>query len=211
MNRRLLSVLSLTLGLLLSVPALQPAFAQLGVAAGLNFNQLSDIETDSRDVTLDNATGWHVELWFDLPLGPIALRPGVRYMDAGSIYDGLREDIGSVDGEDFDVSLIEVPIDLRFRMGIPIISPYVALGPVLRFPAGASERIEDNLNDFSVGGSAGLGLEIGLGGLRLYPEIKYSFGISNFTDGFEIGDVEFMADEGQRLNNVLLRLGIGFK
>jgi len=48
--------------------------AQLGVAAGLNFDRLSDIDAGSRSATFDNATGYHVGVFYDLGLGP----PGVR-------------------------------------------------------------------------------------------------------------------------------------
>jgi len=33
--------------------------AQIGVGAGLNFNDLDDIEAGSVDATFDNATGYH--------------------------------------------------------------------------------------------------------------------------------------------------------
>ncbi|MEM1127498.1 MAG: outer membrane beta-barrel protein [Bacteroidota bacterium] len=185
------------------------AHAQLGIAAGLNFNQLSDIDARDRDLTFDNSTGWHVEVWLDLPLGPVALRPGIRYMDAGSIYEP-SDDLGfGVPSVDFDVALLEVPIDVRYRIGTPIISPYIMAGPVLRFPVDVGDDLEDNLESFSLGGSVGVGVEVGLAGIRLYPELKYNFGISRFTDGFEIGGVEFAPDEEQQLSGVMLRLGIG--
>ena len=32
--------------------------------------ELGDIDTGDREATFDNASGWHAQLWFDLPLGP---------------------------------------------------------------------------------------------------------------------------------------------
>jgi hypothetical protein len=53
-----------------------------------------------------------------------------------------------------------------------------------------------------------VGVEIGLVGFRLYPELKYTFGITRFTDEeFRIG--AFEADDDQRLNAIMLSLGIG--
>lgn len=185
----------------------QPAQAQFGLSAGLNFNELGDIDTGSRDGTLDNATGWHAEIWYRLSLGPVGLQPGVRYMDAGSLYKGLDEE-GSIDPADFDVQMIEVPVDVQFNLGIPLISPFVSAGPVLRFPTGLDEAIKDNFETFSMAGSLGLGARIGLGGIKLIPEIKYTFSVSNFTDGFDVGGYSVTTDEGQSMNAILLRLGL---
>lgn len=181
----------------------------MGLSAGANFTELSDIETGDREATFENATGWHIHLWFDLPLGPVALRPGLRYMDMGELFD--QAELGTVIGgvnEDQVVSLIEIPIDVRFRLGLPLITPYVMAGPVLRFPAGSDD--DNRLESFSLAGGAGIGAELGLGGMKLYPELKYTFGITRFTqESYEIGNVTISPDDDQRLNAVMLSLGIG--
>ncbi len=184
------------------------AQAQLGASVGLNFNRLSDINTGDTRATFKNSQGWHVALWLDVPLGPVALRPGLRYMDAGSLYRGASDGIPGIQ-DDFDVSLLEIPIDLRYRLTFPLITPYVMAGPVLRFPTGADPEIEDNLERLSLAGSLGVGVEVNLMGLRLYPELQYTFGVSRFTKGFAVGDVTIEPDARQHLNVVMLRLGIG--
>lgn len=181
----------------------------IGLSAGANFTELSDIETGDRQATFENATGWHIHLWFDLPLGPVAVRPGVRYMDMGELFDqaSIETAVAGIN-EDQVVSLIEIPIDVRLRLGLPIISPYVLAGPVLRFPSGSDD--DNRLESFSLAGGAGIGVELGLGGIRLFPELKYTFGITRFTqDSYEIGDVTISPDEDQRLNAVMLSVGIG--
>ncbi len=197
-------------GLLLLLLALPlTARAQLGVSVGLNFNRLSDIKAGDAQATFDNSQGWHVAVWFDLPLGPVAIRPGLRYMDAGALYQGFREDLsGQPVPEGFDVSLLEIPIDIRYRMTLPFLTPYVMVGPVLRFPSGADEEIKDNLSEFSLAGSLGVGVEVNLLGLRLYPELQYTFGVTEFTDGFEVAGVEINPDARQHLNVVMLRVGV---
>ena len=179
----------------------------LGISAGANFNQLSDIETSSGEATFDNASGWHLHLWFDLPVGPVAVRPGLRYTNVGELFEDAS--ISSVNASVDDVvTMLEVPIDVRFRLGLPMITPYVMAGPVLRFPAGGDD--DSRLESFSLAGGAGIGVELGLGGIRLYPELKYTFGITRFTqDTYEIGDVTITPDEDQRLNAVMLSVGIG--
>lgn len=63
------------------------------------------------------------------------------------------------------MTLLEIPIDVRYRMPLPFLTPYVMAGPVLRFPSG-DEAIKDNLKEFSLAGSLGVGVEVSLLGLR---------------------------------------------
>jgi hypothetical protein len=59
-------------------------------------------------------------------------------------------------------------------------------------------------------GGFGVGLELNFGILILYPELKYSFGITRFTDEeFEIAGIPFTTTNTQLLNGVMLRLGVG--
>ncbi len=105
------------------------------------------------------------------------------------------------------MTLLEIPIDVRYRMPLPFLTPYVMAGPVLRFPSG-DEAIKDNLKEFSLAGSLGVGVEVSLLGLRLYPELQYTFGVTEFTKGFEVGGVEINPDARQHLNVVMLRVGV---
>lgn len=180
--------------------ALVPNTAQaqgLGLAAGANFDRLSDIEADT-----DGALGYHVGLFYDARLGPLAIRPGVFYMDVGDI----EFDDGEGPAEDFDLQLIEVPIDARFRLGTtPVLTPYLLAGPVFRINA-SGDDFGGNMEDFSLAANAGVGLEVSIQGtgVRLFPELRYSFGINDIaTDlGFE--------GEDARLNNFMIRLGLAF-
>lgn len=183
------------------------ASAQFGVAAGANFDRLSDISGD-REATFENASGFHVGVFYDLPLGSLALRPGLFYMDVGG-FD-VESDLSSV--RNVDMSLIEVPVDLRLRMMTPLIKPYASVGPVLRFASSSDDDFSESLTNFSVAGNLGLGLEIGAPGaqIRLFPEIRYSFGITRMTDDIEFLGATFTAEEELRLNSFMLRLGIAF-
>lgn len=186
------------------------AYAQFGASIGLNFNRLSDIQTGDVRATFDNSQGWHVAIWLDVPLGPVAIRPGLRYTNAGALYRGFRNDLPGDQPlpEGFDVSLLEIPLDVRYRMALSLLTPYVIAGPVLRFPSSADEEIQDNLKEFSLAGSLGVGVEVNLLGLWLYPELQYTFGVTKFTKGFEIGDLEINPDARQHLNAVMLRVGV---
>lgn len=204
MCRKYIAFLSLLALLLAHAVSPQTASAQLGVAVGGNFNELSDIDS----ATFDNATGFHVGVFYDLGVGPVALRPGLFYMDAGDFDangDGLSQS--------FDLQFIEVPIDVRFNvLTAPIVRPYVLAGPVLRFAQTSDDRFKDSLKEISYAANVGFGIEIGppVGGFTLYPEIRYAFGVSSITNDNEFLGASFTADEDQQFNAFMLRLGVSF-
>jgi len=86
-----------------------PAQAQIGVAAGLNFESAGDIDTDTQEnTTLDNSTGYHVGIVYDLGLGPVSIRPGFFYRKVGQTYEFPN----SIEEANAEVSAWEVPVDL---------------------------------------------------------------------------------------------------
>lgn len=193
-----------------TVGATSPVYAQggLGVSAGANFDRLSDIDLSGTNGEFENQTGWHVELWYELGLGPVSVKPGIRYMDAGRLYEGMSEG----DFRDtFSIQMVEVPLDLRFRFaGTPVASPYFSAGPVLRFPLASGGEIDDGLETVSVAGGVGVGVMLKAGSLRVYPEIIYTFGLSRFTkQEFELAGRTFTTEDNQLLNATMLRIGIG--
>lgn len=203
------SALAALLGLLF-IPTAQ---AQLGIAAGLNFDDIGDIDAGDREATFDNATGYHIGVFYDLAVGPLAVRPGLFYRDLGEVDASVEGLVGVA--QDFDVTLIEVPLDLRVRLAaLPLIRPYALAGPVLSFASSDNESFDEALEDISVAANVGVGVEISLpiGGLTLYPELRYAFGISRFVDeeALTIGNATFTANDGSRLNTFMLRLGVGF-
>ena len=196
------------LGALLSVASLTPAQAQLGFgfAAGLNFENLSDVEVGNTETTFDNATGYHIGAFVDFSLGPVGVRPGIFYRDAGEIDVSL----GNLGADAFELSMIEIPVDLRFRLGMtPLVKPYLMAGPVFSLPQTSTDAFEDNLESFNVSANLGVGVEVNLAGLTLMPELRYAFGVSRFlSDELEVNGVTFQSDDTARLNTVMLRLGI---
>ncbi len=205
-----LGFLATVVGLCLAGPA-SAQINQFGFTAGLNFDRLTDVSLNNVDANFDSKTGWHAEVWIDLSLlGILTLRPGLRYMDAGKLFEGLSEiDERAVD--DFDITLVEVPILVHFGFPAPIIKPYILAGPVLRFPVGVDNTIDNDLNSLTLAGELGFGVAVPFAGLTLYPEIAFTFGLSSFTnDEIIIGFATFSTDDSQHLNTAMLRLGVGF-
>ena len=203
--------ISLRLGLLGGLLLLAvPAHAQFGVFAGLNFDDFDDIETDSRDAAFESASGYHFGLFFEYGAGPLAVRPGVLYRQINDGEFTVSDAAGVV--TDFDVSLIEVFADLKVGLPLlPIVQPYAFAGPVVGFPSSSDDDFDEALADAALWGNIGLGVDVGLVGVRLQPEIRYSLGLSRFTDEeITIGGVSLDANEAQNLNSFMIRLGVVF-
>ncbi|MDA0378904.1 MAG: outer membrane beta-barrel protein [Bacteroidetes bacterium] len=200
--KRFLPILLLLASLL--VPA--TAQAQLGVAAGLNFDELSDI-SGSRQATFDNSTGYHFGVFFDTDSRPLALRIGAYYRDMGDV-DVRLGDLG----DSFDLAMLDVAVDVRMTvLPTPVISPFISAGPVLSFPDSNNEEYKQSMESKTLSGNVGAGLTISLGGMTLVPELRYAVGISRLLkDDFTIRGVEISTDELQRQNSVMLRLGLIF-
>ena len=203
----------LWVALLVACTVAMPVRAQPGAAVGLNFDSITDIDVGDREATFDQATGYHIGIFYDLEAGPIAIRPGLFYRQISD----LKVDISGVDNAltpfSFDFSLIEVPVDVRARMVMPFVKPYLLIGPVFSFASTGDEAFEDALEDLTIAGNIGLGVEVNLPGFtpRLLPEIRYGFGISRFMkEDLEIAGYTFQPEDAQRLNTIMLRLGIVF-
>ena len=182
------------------------AHAQLGVAAGLNFDELSDI-SGNREATFNNSTGYHFGVFFDTDSRPLALRIGAYYRDLGDVDVSLGE-LTDV----FDLSMLDVAVDVRMTvLPTPVISPFISAGPVLSFPSSSNDAYKQSMESKTLSGNVGAGLMISLGGLTLTPELRYAVGISRLLkDDFSIRGVEISTDELQRQNSVMLRLGLTF-
>ena len=195
--------------LLLSSFSVRTSMAQLGVSVGINYSQLSDIDIGSGTSSFENSQGWHAEVWFDLPVGSLALRPGIRYTSAGNIFE-FADDANLNFIDNFDVNMIEFPVDLRFRFAMQLTTPFIAVGPVFRFPSASGDDV-NGLKTVNVAGGIGVGVELQFGPVELIPELKYTFGVTRFlSQEFQVNNIQFLAEERQHLNGVMLRLGIGF-
>lgn len=199
---------------LLFVPGLQQANAQIGVAAGLNYDSVSDLDLGDVTTSFDAASGYHVGLFYDLALGAVGVRLGAFYRDLGDVKPGS----GGVDQTDitdaldnFDLTMIDFPVDIRLNLSAtPLIHPYVLFGPVFSIPSSDVDFVDTYLESVLVTGNVGVGLALNVAGISLFPEFRYAIGITSLLkDEVEIGDVTFETDT-QRVNSVMLRLGVIF-
>jgi len=203
---------STLVALALMVGTAVPAQAQFGVAGGLNFESAGDIETSTNNnATLDNSTGYHLGVVYELGLGAATLRPGIFYRRVGTFEFSQSALPG---GEtSFDVAAWQVPVDLRFTvLPTPLVSPYVLAGPMATFPRGEDE-FDDATEEISYSFNIGLGANISLPAtsLKIQPELRYEFGASKFIkDDFEIGGTEFSPEDAPRFSAFGLRVNVLF-
>lgn len=200
---------------LLGWGTMAPAQAQLGVAGGLNFESIDDVEAGSGSATLDNSTGYHVGLVYDLSVGPVGIRPGVYYRRVGTF------DLSSVDNQlanaKYTVSAWEIPVDLRYRfLSTPVLSPYLAAGPKATIPRGEGD-FDEAVTDIAYSLNVGVGADISLPGVgwTLQPELRYTFGASGFFEEDKqvtLGDnnITFTPRDNPRLSSIALRLHVLF-
>lgn len=193
--------------LALAVGTARSAQAQgLSIVGGLNFSDQDDINTTSADATFENSTGYHIGLSYEIGAGGLSLRPGIVYQKLGTF-----EFQGATTG-DFDLTAVEVPIDVRFEvLSAPLLSPYLVGGPVLTFPQGEGD-LSDGVKDLSLTADIGGGVEIELGSLRLLPELRYSIGVTDYlSESFDVGGTTVQpSDDARRAAKVMLRLHVAF-
>jgi hypothetical protein len=211
MNRSVLIPFLVLIVMGLFVGASQTARAQFGVAGGLNYESADDLANGGADATLQNRTGYHFGVVYDIDAGAVNIRPGLIYRRVGT----YEFEVGEVDvaTESFNLSAIEAPLDLRFRlMNTPYLRPYILTGPMFTLPRGEDE-FGEAVRDLSLSLNVGVGAEIAGGdeGIRLHPELRYEFGATKFiTEDFEIDGQELRPQNEARFSAIRLRLHILF-
>ncbi len=180
--------LPLALALLLLGGTVVPSQAQIGVLAGLNFEEAGDIKNaaGNTDAALSTATGYHFGLSFEFGTDRFRLRPGILFRNVGT-YD-LSPDAGAQDAtREFDVSVIEIPLDLRMKaLPIPYVNPYIMAGPMVALPRSEGD-FSDATRDWSLSGNVGAGLSLSISSVKIQPEVRYQFGLTDYiSDSFTV-------------------------
>ena len=202
------------LGLILFVALLaQPVKAQVGfgIIGGGNFSTLKSIQANGNLVSFDNATAYHAGAFLHIQLGPLGVRPSVLYLNTGALFNGAS----FLNQDDFDLSYISIPVDLIYTIGVGPLKPYIFAGPDFHLlnSNGAPAGLEESLETFVMNAGAGVGLALTLPGssIKLYPQLRYSFGLSGLTDAtYQVEGITIQADEEPKASMWLLSLGVGF-
>lgn len=155
-----------------------PAQAQLrfGVKGGLN---ITSVHFNSDLLKSDNVTGFHI--------GPMieATMPLLGFgFDAAILYaqKGMESNSSGV-ATTMKTSYLDVPVNLKWKFGLPIIKAYLAAGPYASFRIGG-DKIWNVLNDQLETKSFGAGLNFGAG-VELFSHLQVGFNYQlGLTDNF---------------------------
>lgn len=184
------------------------SMAATGADAQTTFGIRGGVSVASADIgdvgqTFDksNRTGFVGGVFLDWAgSGPLGFQIGAQYTQKG-----VDLDVADVVSE-FDLAYLEIPAVLKLGLPLGLVRPSVFGGAGLSFNTGcdvAGEDCGDSVKSTDFSGILGADVAIPLGGLSLWADARYHFGLQNIS---EAGDV--VGDFKNR--NWTLQVGIGF-
>ena len=189
--KKFISVCMVALLAFVCVPA--NAQLKLGVKGGLN---VSSVHFDSDLLNADNVTGFHVGpmLEIGVPLLGLGVETAILYSQKGL-------ETKSVGGEKttMKTDYIDVPLNLKWKFGLPIVKVYLAAGPYVGFRVGGDKiwNIPGSMIDqveaknFSAGLNFGAGVE-----LIKHLQVGLNYGLG-LTDNYSVSKVDFSENTGK--------------
>ena len=153
-----------------------------GIKGGVNFSDQS-IKYKGSGVNTSSYTGFHAGIFYklDLPLS-LGVQAEVLYSQKGSHYSSGGSDIKNHFG------YLDIPIYLRWRLGLPLVKPYAGAGPYFSFPLNKKVTGVDSSSDLGSSGFSnsdfGIGATLGVEMFdRLQVSLNYQWGLRNIYSG----------------------------
>jgi len=174
--------------LILIVFAVSAANAQvrLGFKGGFN---ISAVKFNKDVLSVENINGFHVGPMLEfIPESGIGMDIGILYSRKGFYVKG--------EDDEFTNDYLEVPVNLKCKIGLPVIAPYFAAGPYVSFRV-AGDKIKDIVNVHNVKSQleaksfgAGLNFTAGVELLRrIQVGLTYDWGLTDNYKTFNSGDL----------------------
>lgn len=168
--------------LLASAAVPTDAKVKFGVKGGLN---ISSVHLNSDILKTDNVTGFQIGPMMEatVPLVGVGMDIAVLYSQKGTgvaLTDGVSTDVKT--------DYIDVPLNLKWKFGLPIVKGYFAAGPYVGFRIGGDKvwDIPGNVVGQVEAKSFGAGLNFGAGVeliSHLQVGINYTLGL---TDNYSV-------------------------
>ena len=183
-------ITGLVLVILMTFVAL-PAKSQLkfGLKGGLN---ISTVHLNSDLLKADNVTGFQIGPMLETTI-PLL---GVGF-DAAILYSQKGMDVKSSTGTSTDVKTdyIDVPVNLKWKFGLPIVKAYLSAGPYVGFRVGGDKFWDVpgsvvgqvKAKNFSAGLNFGVGAE-----LISHLQVGFNYGLG-LTDNYSAQKVDLSA------------------
>ena len=121
---------------LLTVSATVNAQFRFGVKGGVN---IANVSFDKDVLNSDNITGFHVGPMVDASFGE-----GGIGLDLALLFSQKGFD---TDDKSVKNTYLDVPVNLKFKFGIPVINPYLAAGPYVGFRVNGSKVKDVSFKD----------------------------------------------------------------
>lgn len=176
--------------LLITLPA--KAQIKFGIKGGVN---ISSVHFNSDLLKADNVTGFQIGPMIEttLPLVGIGLDAAVLYSQKG-----LEANTG-VSKSSMKTDYIDVPVNLKWKFGLPILKLYLAAGPYVGFRVGGDKFWEIpgsvvnqvKAKNFSAGLNFGAGVE-----LIRHLQVGFNYGLG-LTDNYSLEAVDFSKGVGK--------------
>ena len=156
-----------------------PMQAQLkfGVKGGLN---VSSVHFDKEVFDADNVTGFHVGPFVEMMVPGLGL--GV---DAAFLYSQKgMEYVESGVKTEIKTDYLDVPVNVKWKFGLPLVKAYVAAGPYLGFRVGGDKfwKVPSSVADQVKAKTFGAGVNLGAGvelGNQLQVGLRESWGLTD--------------------------------
>lgn len=167
-----------------------PARAQVkfGIKGGVNITSVRF----SRDIVKsDNVTGFQVGPMIEatMPLFGVGIDAALLYSQKG--MDASNQ-IGS---ENIKTDYIDIPVNLKWKFGLPIIKAYLAAGPYVGFRVGGDKfwDIPGEISGQMKAKNFNAGLNFGVGAeLIKHLQVGFNYGLG-LTDDFTSSKVDLSA------------------
>ena len=155
-----------------------PAKSQLkfGVKGGLN---ISSVHLNSDILKADNVTGFQIGPMIEttIPLIGIGLDAAILYSQKG--VDMKTE--GTVTSTSMKTDYLDIPVNLKWKFGIPLVKAYLSAGPYVGFRVGG-DKIWNVLGEQIKAKNFSAGLNFGVGAeliSHLQVGINYGLGLTD--------------------------------
>lgn len=185
MKKKIIAFLCAVAFLAVAIPA--QAQLRFGVKGGLN---ITSVHFDSDLLKSDNVTGFHI--------GPMieATMPLLGFgFDAALLYSqkGMESSSSGVKTT-MKTSYIDVPVNLKWKFGLPIVKAYLAAGPYASFRVGG-DKIWNVLSDQLETKSFGAGLNFGAG-VEIFNHLQVGFNYElGLTDNFSAEKLDLSSNK----------------
>lgn len=155
------SLLLVVAFLLLSVQG----FSQFGIKAGLNFNNLDDINFSTIDEdSFNKKTGFNAGILykFKIPVIGLTVQPEFLYTQTNSSLESYVDGGKGASG-DLKVGYLQLPVGLQFGLDLVLFRPFIQVVPYVGYNVSKENTVNNlewDVTKFKYGVGLGAGLDI---------------------------------------------------